>query len=152
MPRGKKVSVKTTAKMMSKEDRAIRVEVEETLKGAEISRIPPQSLNERQGYIYVWLYDNLAPAQILSQLDVVTMINACVIIERLEKIDQALENPDSFLMDKSLHAMRKDYFSQYCKICSELCLSPAARAKMGTLAVSAKKAKEDELLSVLGGD
>lgn len=152
MSRGAKTSVKTTSKMMSKEDKAIRVEIEETLKGAEISRKPPTSLNNRQGDIYVWLYDNLAPAQILSQLDIVTITNACIIIERLEKIDEALENQDAFLMDKSLHAMRKDYFSQYLKICAELCLSPASRAKMGTLAVNAKRAKEDDLLKALGGD
>lgn len=151
MGRAAKTSIKTTSKMMSKEDKAIRVEVEETLKGAELGRKPPQSLNERQGLIYTWLYDNLAPASILSELDIVTMTNACIIIERLEKIDKALESPDSFLMDKGLHAMRKDYFSQYLKICGELCLSPAARAKMGTLAVNAKRAKEDDLLKALGG-
>ena len=151
MSRGAKTSVKATSKMMSKEDRAIRVEIEETLKGADISRIPPTSLNDRQGDIYVWLYDNLAPAQILSQLDIVTITNACIIIERLEKIDNTLEDPAYFL-DKGLQAMRKDYFSQYLKICAELCLSPASRAKMGTLAVNAKRAKEDDLLKALGGD
>ena len=152
MSRGAKTSVKTTKKMMSKEDKAIRVEVEETLKGVELSRIPPTSLNDRQGDIYVWLYDNLAPASILSELDIVTMTNACIIIERLEKIDAAIENIDDYVTERALHTMRKDYFSQYLKICAELCLSPAARAKMGTLAVNAKRAKQDELLAALGGD
>lgn len=152
MSRGAKTSVKTTSKMMSKEDKAIRVEVEETLKGVELSRIPPTSLNERQGVIYVWLYDNLAPASILSELDIVTMTNACIIIERLEKIDAALEDYETFTSDRGLHTMRKEYFSQYLKICAELCLSPAARAKMGTLAVNANKAKKDELLAALGGE
>ena len=151
MSRGAKTSVKTTSKMMSKEDKTIRLEVEETLKGVELSRKPPASLNEAQGVIYLWLYDNLAPASILSELDVVTMINACIIIERLAKIDLLLEEPSNF-GNKELHAMRKDYFSQYLKVCTELCLSPAARARMGTLAVNAKRAKKDELLAALGGD
>lgn len=151
MGRAAKTSVKTTSKAMSKEDRSIRLEVEETLKGADLTRKPPKNLNRRQKAIYTWLYDNLAPADILSQLDLVTITNACVIIERLEKLDKELENPESFLMDKNLHAMRKDYFAQYLKICAELCLSPAARAKMGTLAVNSKKAAEDPLLGAIGG-
>ena len=53
--------------------------------------------------------------------------------------------------DKELRICRSDYFKQYLNICSELCLSPAARAKMGTLVANQSK-EADPLLSVLGGD
>ena len=52
--------------------------------------------------------------------------------------------------DRELRIARSDYFNQYLKVCSELCLSPAARAKMGVY-VANKVKDEDPLLSALGG-
>lgn len=143
-----KTSVKTAKRAMSAEDRAKRLAIEDGLAGEGLSPVPPDSLNDRQKEVYKWLYDELAPVKILGELDRFTMCNACIIIERLEKIDIALEEQDAFVSDKNLHALRKDYFAQYLKICGELCLSPASRAKIGTLVVA--KRQKDDLMSVLG--
>lgn len=147
-------SVKTTRKHHTKQEKAVRLAVEETLKGKALPKKPPTELTTAQGEIYSWLYEQLAPAKILSKLDLVTMKNACIIIDRLQIIDadieKTIEDSDLTLFAK-LSSLRNTYFNQYLKVCNELCLSPSARAKMGTLAVSQLKEQEDPLVKALAG-
>ena len=85
----------------------------------------------------------------MSKLDTATFRQACIIIDRLNEIDRMID--EEGVTDKELRVARTDYFKQYLNICSELCLSPAARAKMGTL-VANKQKETDPLLEALGGD
>ena len=82
-------------------------------------------------------------------MDKPTFFQACVIIDRLNELDKMIDSVG--VADKELRICRSDYFKQYLNICSELCMSPAARAKMGTLVANQSK-EADPLLSVLGGD
>ena len=81
------------------------------------------------------------------------MINASVIIDRLHKIDERIDRePSLYLTDKDMSMLRARYFQQFLGICKELCLSPAARAKLGSLVLDNHNKKKDELMNALVGD
>ena len=142
-----KTSAQTTRKHITKEEKAIRVTMEDTLKGEDLPSDPPETFNARQKEIYRFLYTELAPARVLGKIDIFAIRNACIIIERLESLDKLISED---ITDRNLAMIRNSYFGQFLKIIGELCLSPAARAKMGVLAVNAHHAKKDALMNVLG--
>lgn len=141
----------TTKMHLTKEERAVKYEVEDTIKGKVISARPPNRLNPGQKKVYKWLYNNLSPTQLLSQLDVESLCNASIVIERLQVIDAEINKDPNNIYDKALLQARNTYFTQYIRVCQELCLSPASRAKMGSLALNEHKKKKDPLLKALEG-
>lgn len=149
------ISAKLTKSHLTKAEKEIRIGVEEQIKGKSLSATPPQELTDDQKKIYKWLFKELKPAGILSTLDKITMKNACIIIDRLDKVDETLESilgAGSFVdmkLLKQYQSLRNDYFGQYLKICAELCLSPTARARMGSLALNKAQEEADPLLQAL---
>lgn len=148
MPRPAK-PVKTSVKHNTKKDIETRITVEDTFAKDKMVSVPPTDWTPQRKAIFQWLYESLEPTGVLCTLDKPTFFQACVIIDRLNELDKMIDSVG--VADKELRICRSDYFKQYLNICSELCLSPAARAKMGTL-VANKSKEEDPLLSVLGGD
>ena len=55
-------------------------------------------------------------------------------------------------MHTSLQNARAKYQSDLWRGCNELCLSPQARAKIGSLAAQKQKEKKDPLLAALSDD
>ena len=151
MARPTTTTSQTTKMHLTKEEKAVKFGVEDTIKGVTLSPRPPARLNAGQKKVYKWLYTNLLPSQLLSQLDVESLCNASIVIERLQVIDAEINKDPANITDKTLLEARRTYFAQYLKVCQELCLSPASRAKMGSLALTAHKQKKDPLLSALGG-
>lgn len=151
MVRPTTTTIATSSHHFTKEEKAVKYGVEDTLKGNNLSPTPPRRLTPGQKKVYKWLYANLEPSNILSSLDVETMCNASIIIERLQIIDDEINKDTDNIYAKSLLEARRTYFAMYLKICSELCLSPASRAKMGSLALNEHKKKKDPLLKALEG-
>lgn len=148
MPRPAK-PVKTSVKHNTKKDIETRIAVEDKLANDKMVAVPPTDWTPERKAIFKWLYEALEPTGVLCTLDKPTFFQACVIIDRLNELDKMIDSVG--VADKELRICRSDYFKQYLNICSELCLSPAARAKMGTLVANQSK-EADPLLSVLGGD
>lgn len=148
MPRPAK-PVKTSVKHNTKKDIETRITVEDTFAKDKMVSVPPIDWTPQRKAIFQWLYEALEPTGVLCTLDKPTFFQACVIIDRLNELDKMIDSVG--VADKELRICRSDYFKQYLNICSELCLSPAARAKMGTLVANQSK-EADPLLSVLGGD
>ena len=148
MPRPAK-PVKTSVKHNTKKDIETRITVEHTFAKDKMVSVPPTDWTPQRKAIFQWLYEALEPTGVLCTLDKPTFFQACVIIDRLNELDKMIDSVG--VADKELRICRSDYFKQYLNICSELCLSPAARAKMGTLVANQSK-EADPLLSVLGGD
>lgn len=148
MPRPAK-PVKTSVKHNTKKDIETRIAVEDKLANDKMVAVPPDDWSVERKAIFQWLYEQLEPTGVLCGLDKPTFFQACVIIDRLNELDKMIDSVG--VADKELRICRSDYFKQYLNICSELCLSPAARAKMGTLVANQSK-EADPLLSVLGGD
>lgn len=155
MTQRQQTSVKLTKAHLTNAERSIRLAVEEQIKGDDLSATPPKELTADQKKIYKWIHKELKPAQILSRLDLPTLKNACIIIDRLAKIDKTLDGfiEAGTIVDmkqfKYYQQIRNDYFTQYLRICTELCLSPTARARMGTLALTKAKTEEDPLMQAL---
>ena len=144
------VPEKLTRHHSTKEERSIRLAVENRFRGDRYDETVPEEFNEEEARAYSWLCDVLRPADVLGEPDRHTMKLAAITIARLNYLDQMLRDNPGWLIDKDFNSIRNAYISQYLKFCKELCLSPGARAKVGSL-VKNQKAAEDPLIKVLSG-
>ena len=143
----------TSAKLikgaMTKNNKAIRLAVENRFRGDRYDETVPEEFDDEETRAYLWLCEVLRPADVLGEPDRHTVKLAAITIARLERLDQmAREDPD-VLLNKFYNGARNSYIAQYLKFCQQLCLSPGARAKVGSL-VKNQKAADDPLIKVLG--
>ena len=137
---------------ITKEEEAVRTAIEDHLRG-DISKLePPDHLTEDQKEIFKFIVEKLADAEILSALDEYVLCSTVIAISRLRQIEKMVNDIPEYLFDSALMGARSRYQSDMWKGCSELCLSPQARAKIGSLAAQAVKQKEDPLLKLLMDD
>ena len=137
---------------ITKEEEAVRTAIEDHLRG-NISKLePPDNLTEDQKEIFEFIVEKLADAEILSALDEYVLCSTVIAISRLRQIEKMVNDIPEYLFDSALMGARSRYQSDMWKGCSELCLSPQARAKIGSLVAQAVKQKEDPLLKLLMDD
>ena len=139
-------SAKFTRKHSTKQEKAIRLETENRLRGKRLDPAVPEELTEAEAAAYIWLCTILEPADILGEADRETVKLAAISIARLKQIDNMIRNNPDLLTDKNINAVRKNYEEQFFTFGRELCLSPAARSKIGSLA---SKKVEDPLIKLL---
>ena len=140
-------SIKFTRKHSTKQEKAIRLETENRLRGKRLDQAVPEELTEAEAAAYIWLQTVLEPADILGEPDREIVKLAAIAIARLEMIDDMIRKNPELLTDKNINAVRKNYEEEFLTFSRELCLSPAARSKIGSMA--SKKA-EDPLMIILG--
>lgn len=141
-------SAKLVRGAMTKARRNKRLEIEESLKGGKFDGTVPKSFTVEEAKAYKWLCSVLAPADILGEPDRETVEQAAITIARLHQIDDLIRRQPELLTDKDVNTVRKTYVDQYIRYCKELCLSPGARSKIGSLMANSKKA-DDPLIKVL---
>ena len=141
-------SAKLVKGAMTKARRNKRLEIEESLKGGKFNGTVPKCFTVEEAKAYKWLCSVLAPADILGEPDRETVEQAAITIARLHQIDDLIRQRSDLLIDKDVNAVRKTYVDQYIRYCKELCLSPGARSKIGSLMANSKKA-DDPLIKVL---
>lgn len=140
-------SVKFTRRHITKQEKAVRLEIETQLQGKRLDPADiPEELTEEEAAAYIWLQTVLEPADILGEPDRETVKLAAISIARLKQIDDLIRNNPEMLTNKDVNAIRKNYADQCFTFCRELCLSPAARSKIGSLA---SKKPEDPLMKIL---
>ena len=150
MPKAKSASVKSGHQ--TKSEKMARIEAEETLRGEVVETMEaPGYLNERQREIFYQVFDLLKPAKILNDGDAYMITNLAISIERKEIMDGMINSDPRLMADSGFMASRERYEKSYLRCCAELCLSPAARAKMGLMAAQKKGEEEDPLLKAMGG-
>lgn len=132
---------------LTKQEKAVRLETENRLRGAEYDPTVPEEFSPEEAAAYVWLCEVLKPADILGEPDRETMKLAAVTIARLEAMDQMMREDPDLLTNKEFNRIRSGYFAQYLQLCKELCLSPAGRAKIGSIARNKKS--EDPLIKII---
>ena len=140
-------SVKLIRGHLTKREKSIRLAVENRLRGSEFDYTVPKEFTPDEANVYIWLCEVLKPADILGEPDRETVKLAAVTIARINQLDDLIRQRPDLLTDKDFNVIRNSYVSQYGKLCRELCLSPGARNKIGSLARSRKV--EDPLIKVL---
>jgi phage terminase small subunit len=144
-------SVELSSKKFTKEEIAIRKEVQETLKGEGTLPQPSDRLNANQRKIFRHIVKHLADSKVLSTLDEFIFEKGVIAIDRLQNIEKIINQDFERIYDKDLMQAKSKYTPDFDRFVTEACLSPQARAKMGLLALNQKKAESDPLLKVLKG-
>ena len=140
-------SVKFTRRHITKQEKAARLEIETRLQGKRLDPEDiPEKFTEEEAAAYIWLCCVLEPANILGEPDRETLKLAAISIARLKQIDDLIRKNPEMLLNKDVNAIRKNYEDQFFIFSRELCLSPAARSKIGSLA---SKKVEDPLIKLL---
>jgi len=145
----KAVTVATGAR--TKEEISQRLEIEKTLRGDGGVPVCPGWLTPEQAGIFEMIVHEFAAAELLASLDAISLASFCVAVDRLQYIEMAVNEDPGLLQNRDLMNARRGYESTMWRGCTEFCLSPQARAKIGSLAVSARKEAEDPLAAALLG-
>ena len=74
---------------------------------------------------------------------------AAISIDRLNKLEEIINEDESYLMNNTFMACKRQYSSDFFKCCQELCLSPQSRAK---ISLTNMNKKEDDPLSFITND
>jgi len=144
-------SVKTMSKNLTKEEKEVRLETEEKLRGRGDSISPPKHLNARQKKIFNYIVEELEASKILGNLDIYILGTCAISIDRLQQIEKLINKDIERILDKSLMAAKDKYTKDFFRCCNELSLSPQARAKLGNINLQSEQEKQDPLLKVLAG-
>lgn len=145
-------SVNVISKNLTKEEREIRQETEQKLRGAYDKIKPPSYLNNEQKRIFRYIVTELKASEILSNLDIYLLTTTATSIYWMQEIDKRLNADADLLLDKALMSQRDKYAKEFFRCASELSLSPAARAKIGNINVTNQANQADEVLSALRDD
>lgn len=112
----------------------------------------PDYLTQEQRRIFHELLAILLPTKLLNAGDVYMVTNLAVDIDRKAEMDRMVNDDPDLMLNSSFMANRERYEKSYLRCCGELCLSPAARAKMGVLAQGATGDEKDPLMGALRGE
>lgn len=145
-------SVTTSSKHFTKEELQGRKEQEEKLKGLADKIKPPAYLSKEQKKIFKYIVQELEASGILSNLDIYILATCSIAINRLQEIEQMINEDISNLTNKELLSAKDKYTKDLFRCTSELSLSPQSRAKLANVNVNTKAQQEDPLLKALRGD
>lgn len=141
-------SVNLIKKNLTKEEREQRTDGEKNLRGNKDKLKPPTYLNSKQKKIFKFIVNQLEKSGILGNLDIYILTTCSIAIDRLQVIEQMINENINRLTDKELLSAKDKYTKDLYRCCNELSLSPQARAKLANINV--QKQEEDPLLKVLG--
>lgn len=142
----KAISASTAAR--TKEDIALRTQIEDQLKDGKLP-VAPSWLTPEQAYMFDRIIQHCEHSGILSSVDDYSLTMLCVAMDRLYVLEEQVnENPER-IMDREYISARAGFEKTFWRGCQEFCLTPQARAKIGSLAVAARKEKEDPLAAAL---
>lgn len=143
-------SITSSTGKISKEEKEIRLETENKLKGGNENLIPASYLNERQVEIFNYILSNLEESKVLGNLDVFVLNRTAITIERLENLDKQANDNEEIIFTTAFKSSRDMYSKDFFRCCNELCLSPQSRAKLSITAV--KQPEKKTLKDILAED
>lgn len=152
MPKGQTGSAKTISKHLTKEEKTIRIGIEDTIKGSNDKLIPPDYLTEHQKEIFNYIVNELSQANILGNLDVFVIEKAAVAIDRTQEMEKQINESPVLLENATFINTKTKYDTIFNKMSDLLCLSPSARAKVALACSNKSKENKNPLLSILDDD
>lgn len=144
-------NVDIMTKHLTKEEYLERKATEEKLKGSNDKIIPPSYFNSRQIDIFTSIVNELKASGILANLDIYILTVCSIAIDRLQTIEQKINENYEELFDKDLMAAKDKYTKDLFRCTNELSLSPQSRAKIGSINLLNKEENQDPLLKVIRG-
>lgn len=120
---------------MTKAEKETRTIAENSVKGRACRLAPPKYLTREQAVLFRKLVKELRDSNVLSSLDVYVLSNCAIAIDRIRQYDESISANASLLYDRDVIGNRNKTVSEFLRYCNELCLSPQARAKIGTAAI-----------------
>lgn len=145
--------INASTQKISKQERKEREEAEAKINGnvkKDKIKVPPKSLSKEGKKIYKELLGNLEESGIdLNNLDMHLLESTAQAIDTMRKC-QAILNED--ILNKQANNIYFKAFSVFKQGCSELGLSPSARARLSMIQAQNKAEEDDILLRILRGD
>ena len=145
-------SASVSRRKIGKGEKEARQNVEDSIRGEAVRPEPPENLTEDQKKIFQFIVDGLEAGKILGKLDVFVLESTAVAIDRLRTINRMIDNEPGLLLHTATQNSRAKYQADLWRGCNELCLSPQARAKLGSLAAQKAKEQRDPLMDALKDD
>lgn len=136
----------------SKDEIEKRTLVENKIKGSDNKLTAPKHLSKAQKNIYNSIVNELKTSGILGNLDTYILETCAISIDRLQEIERIINEDIQMMFDRQLLSAKDKYSKEFFKCCTELCLSPQSRAKIGTLNVLKQDNDTDPLLKILNGE
>ena len=131
------MSAKVTVKHLTNDEKNIKIDTENKLKGDADELIPPSYLSDVQEKIFEYIVRNLESSEILGNLDIFVLSDCSICIDRMQSIEKQINDEPELLSNSSLIATKDRYAKNFQRYCNELCLSPQARAKIANLNLQA---------------
>ena len=133
---------------MTKADRQRREEAEKKISpDATAVQLPTMELTERQRKIRKRIVKEMR--SVLKNADRFIVDQAAIAIDRLQTLEEKINEDDEIVFSKNFISVKKEYFSEFVRLCNELSLSPQARAK---LANAQAEQQENPLKALIGGE
>ena len=145
-------SASVSRRKIGKGEKEARQNVEDSIRGEAVRPEPPENLTEDQKKIFQFIVDGLEAGKILGKLDVFVLESTAVAIDRLRTINRMIDDEPGLLLHTATQNSRAKYQADLWRGCNELCLSPQARAKLGSLAAQKAKEQRDPLMDALKDD
>lgn len=148
----------------SKTELKHRAAIEERLMGdSDKLYIVPEYLNEDAKVYYKFMVEELEVSSILSNLDIPLLEQMADCLSRLRECDSILNQEgmqlrvtttsgDSVPKPHPIIDTKHKYLNQFRALCTQLGMSPAARANLAGLRIEKQKEQDDPLLKILRGD
>ncbi|MBQ8135354.1 MAG: phage terminase small subunit P27 family [Clostridia bacterium] len=136
----------------TKEEIDRRKKAQDRMKGKAVNVKPPYVLSKEQKKIFNKIKGIYEKSDVLGELDAYILAEAAVVIDRLQQLEQMINDNPDLLTDKDLMSIRKGYTQDYYRACNELGLSPQSRAKLSGLTAAKDKEESDPLLMILKDD
>lgn len=145
-------SIEVQSGNVNRDEINARRETENALKGNSKNIKPSFLISRNQRKIFGTIKSVYEKAGILGELDIYTLTEAAVVIDRLQQIEMMINNDPEKLTDRDVCNTRKEYMQNFFRICNELSLSPQSRAKMGIIAAGKDKLENDPVLRIFAGN
>ena len=145
-------SANVISKNLTKAEMNIRSENEKKLKGNSDRIVPPDYLNDNQVELFYYIKSELEASEILGNLDVYILTKCVIAIDRLQYIEKIINKSPNAVLNSQLMSSKDKYDKDFYRCCSELSLSPQARAKISNINKDMQKKKEDPVIKALMGE
>lgn len=139
---------------ISKEEREVKLNNEKLLRGNSDNIKPLSFLTKAQKDIFKNIVQHLEESGLLGNIDVYVLSQAAITINRIHDCERNINETGIFDYEGQANPaikVKESYMREFFKLCSELSLSPQARAKIASINFEADAKKTDPLLTILKG-